>query len=84
MRGRDTSGLSAADATNAAIDTAQQVCHGRFSQCGHVQQVMPVRQRREHSPPVWSLLMLAKSEVIAVPVIISPVSVHPAAGLAIA
>ena len=27
MRGRDTSGSPAADATNAAIDTAQQVCH---------------------------------------------------------
>ncbi|KAL0036052.1 hypothetical protein WJX79_000012 [Trebouxia sp. C0005] len=30
MRGRDTSGLSAADATNAAIDTAQQVLQESF------------------------------------------------------
>ena len=31
MRGRDTSGSPAADATNAAIDTAQQVCHAHRS-----------------------------------------------------
>ena len=44
MRGRDTSGLPAADATNAAIDTAQQVYHGHFPQSGHLQQVMPSHQ----------------------------------------
>lgn len=31
MRGRDASGSPAADATNAAIDTAQQVCPARTS-----------------------------------------------------
>lgn len=69
MRGRDTSGLPAADATNAAIDTAQQVCHGHFSQCGHSQQIMPSHQCCAQSLSVWCLLMLATRKVVIVPVL---------------
>ncbi len=84
MRGRDTSGLPAADATNAAIDTAQQVCHGHFSQCGHLKQVMPSQQCCEQSLSVWSLLMLATSKVVTVPVLTPPVVMQSAAGCNIA
>lgn len=42
MRGRDTSGSPAADATNAAIDTAQQVCHAHAS-LSHLMSIPGVR-----------------------------------------